>query len=132
MKVNFETSNGRFLLIKFKDNQSDFRLTKYKTHAVIDYEESLNGTSFKASENIGGLNIELLNCSIIGLVKDLTEEKLEEVVDSASTPFEEQKLYRNYKSDTFYNSYITAKRSGQSLIESLNIKEGNWLLIKYL
>ena len=70
---------------------------------------------------------------VIGWTNELSEEDWEEIVDSRTI-----RITMEHEYFTQYFDYVgkricklTATESGKSLMESLNLPMGNWLLIKY-
>lgn len=111
MKVEFETSNGRFSFIRYPDNTHDNDYT-WSTEEDIAFvlDEGLEENPIK-DINVG-------KCSIIGFVKDLTEEQWAEVVDYIQS----ERVYRNYigSLDQAWDCN-TATESGKSLMDSLGV-----------
>lgn len=61
--------DDNLIAVLVPQNSKDYKLVKYKAHAVIQYTQRLeDGKEFTASENIGGLNTELMNYEIVGSV----------------------------------------------------------------
>lgn len=107
--TRFETQHGKFGFIK--DNGT-LGFIVNKEHVTI------SGNKIKP----------------IGFLKDLAEEQWSKVVESY---WEGTSLvsYKNYLTNYHDNKQWTVKtatESGKSLMDSLELKEENWLLIKYL
>lgn len=118
MKVDFKTSRGQFAVVKIPNNNHNNDYT-WSTEEDIAFvlDEGLEENPIE--------DIHVGKCSIIGFLKDLTEEQWTEVVDT----------YADCSLPNFMN-YITnegcsAKESGKSLVDSLGIEGDNWVLIKY-
>ena len=145
--IKIKLKNNTYLFIEFDQDSHSHSLTKFKTHTVINYKRTLTGDS-NWSENIGGVNVKLLNYEIISTTKDITEEQAESIVEK----------YTNYETETeqlldgMYEDYLekgnywvqdssgtklwafkTAKESLQSLIQSLGLDVNkNYLILQKL
>ena len=104
MIVEFETSKGKFKFVKVSDNIG-----------TANYQEAEFKSEYQGKP--------------VKLVHKLTEEDWKEVVDWGSYI----NTYKNYITNDNHksNQLQTATESGKSLMESLNLPMGNWLLIKY-
>jgi hypothetical protein len=146
MKVEFDTINGKFLIIKCPNNCNKVIVDDILYTSLYD---DTNG------ETICKISNKEIKIGIVGFIKDLTEKDWSNVVDSASTPFINTKFYRNYKGG-FYDSYANALASSRSLMLKLGVyldnpkspdpddeynqhvyeeyekRVGNWLLLKYV
>ena len=135
MIVNFETQKGRFAFVSLPDEAKT--ANKYRRNEL--YGIYYNGYDwFNDPDYIVLSDSYFPEYSIIGFVKDLTEgqweEVVEEFVDYKNGTLDVQFFgYKNYQNREFEQSwdFKTATESGKSLIESLNLDNGNWLLIRY-
>jgi len=125
MKVDFKTSKGQFIFVKVTD------LACYTDH-------TLNGVCYIETKDDRVLNINTGDKKVewSSFVKDLTEAQWSEVVDEFGVGINHQGVwehyaYQDYVGDYEHEGYITATESGESLMNSLNLEIGNWLLIKY-
>ena len=144
MKINFETSKGKFALVKInykKEIKFVFLYEMYEKYWKMylnfpnnyskvekrkiskEYQTAYN----KASKIVPSIN----DGKVIGFINDLTEEQWEEIVDSFNCNKAKFK-YKDYNPNSDFVFCLTAIESGKSLMESLELKEGNWLLIKCL
>lgn len=109
-KIDFETQKGRFTFIK---------------------TESKN---IPANKNeFAKLHLKEYGFDVIGFTDELTEEQWSEVVNKSENynySFNDY-MWKDYTDITGWRGFKTATESGQSLMESLNLEKGNWLLIKY-
>ncbi len=126
-----------YLFVECDADSHSHSLTKFKTHAIIDYKRTLTGDS-EWSENIGGINVKLLDFEIISTTKDVTEEMAENIVDKYEqkpTDFEDDNyfMYKCYIQN-IDNELHTAKESLQSLIQhnSLDNNKNYLILLKKL
>ena len=124
-----------YLFVEQDLDSHSHSLRKMKTHAVIKYKRESTGDS-DWSDNIGGLNVTLLDYEVISTTKDITEEQAESIVFHHVVSH--TKYYSNYlpyKSQDFRdvidNSFKTAKESLKSLIQAngLDINK-NYLIFK--
>jgi hypothetical protein len=123
MIVEFETSKGKFAFVKIAD---DWDLSK-KLCVSMGIEQEM----LKINKNYHPLQI-----TTIGFTNKLTEEDWKEVVDcrfyhSNRTGKSDDLHYENYLDNKGYGDFKTAIESGKSLMESLNLPIGYWLLVKY-
>lgn len=110
--INFETQNGKFAFIE--------------TEPPILTDE---GVDFKFSANVATRNYD-----IIGIAQLITNNQWSEIVDSEifepyGNVLQSKKLYFNYLETHF--AFETATKSGKSLMQSLGIENGTWVIIKY-
>lgn len=128
-------NNNTYLFIECDQDSHNHSLTKFKTHAVINYKRNLTGNN-EWSDNIGGINVKLLDYTIISTTKDITEEQVKNIcyhfwVNGIGY------MYENYKyhidPPQRKNALKTAKESLQSLIQAngLDINK-NYLILKKL
>jgi hypothetical protein len=123
MIVNFETQKGRFAFVSLPNEAKT--ANKYRRNEL--YGIYYNGWNWFSDPDYIVLSDNYFpEYSIVGFVKDLTEEQWEEVVDWNY----ELQCYYLYPSEKWEGD-ITATESGKSLIESLNLDNSNWLLIRY-
>jgi hypothetical protein len=102
-----------------------------KTHAVIKYKRESTGDS-DWSDNIGGLNVTLLDYEVISTTKDITEEQAESIIEKV-LGFGTKTQYKDYKLDANFSIYFTAKESLQSLIQANGLEiNKNYLILKKL
>lgn len=125
-------NNNTYLFIECDQDSHNHSLTKFKTHAVINYKRNLTGNN-EWSDNIGGINVKLLDYTIISTTKDITEEQAESIIDSYGNPIKRYIDYMNNVSKLKSCDYSTAKGSLQSLIQAngLDINK-NYLILKKL
>jgi len=104
MIVEFQTNKGKFGFI----NLSIFDIFLLDFNKKIDFK-------------------------VLGFVKDLTEEQWSEVVNKSENKNydTDDYMWEDYTDITGWRGFKTATESGKSLMESLNLEEGDWLLIKY-
>ena len=121
MVINFETSNGKFAFVDI--------YFEWDINNPLQVSMGIEQEMLKIKKHYHPLHIKEL-----GLVKDLTEEQWIEVVDKANDELIDitNSHWRDYNSDNWENNFKTAEESGKSLMESLNLKENNLFLIKYL
>ena len=119
-----------YLFVEQDLDSHSHSLRKMKTHAVIKYKRESTGDS-DWSDNIGGLNVTLLDYEVISTTKDITEEQAGSIVEFVSAVNEIG--YRDYEIITMVNHKDTAKESLQSLIQAngLDINK-NYLILKKL
>ena len=131
--IKIKLKNNTYLFIEFDQDSHSHSLTKFKTHTVINYKRTLTGDS-NWSENIGGVNVKLLNYEIISTTKDITEEIAENIVDKYEqkpTDFEDDNyfMYKCYIQN-IDNELHTAKESLQSLIQHNGLDNNkNYLIL---
>lgn len=112
----------KLIAVIVPQNSKNHSLLKFKTHAVIEYVQWLkNGKEFNASENIGGLNVELLNYKIIGTITKSGEFDFdcEKYVKTANSLGEE--YYKDYNNSTKSGTYFSKEESFISLLNSKGI-----------
>jgi hypothetical protein len=134
--TKIKLQNNIYLFIECDNDSHSHSLTKFKKHAIISYKRNLTGNT-NWSENIGGLNFELLNYEIISTTKNITEEQTGNIVEKYEgkpTDFEEDNffMYKDYI-ENIDNEFYTAKESLQSLIQAsgLNVNKNYLILKKY-
>ena len=160
MIVNFETSKGKFaFVLPTKDNfqkdskwwieqKNEYSKEDYdkieRTYWILfgygkylssykEHQKGFNDTNHSFFKFGGAYKeaVEYFDSEIkfLGVVKDLAEEDWRKVVDWGTyvLTFKNYITNDNHKS----NQLQTATESGKSLMESLNLPMGNWLLIKY-
>jgi hypothetical protein len=126
-----------YLFVEQDLDSHSHSLRKMKTHAVIKYKRESTGDS-DWSDNIGGLNVTLLDYEVISTTKDITEEQCIEHFTGNSFLYStdisgawEGQLYSCDEDDE--TLALTAKESLQSLIQAngLGINK-NYLILKKL
>jgi hypothetical protein len=120
-----------YLFVEQDLDSHSHSLRKMKTHVVIKYKRESTGDS-DWSDNIGGLNVTLLDYEVISTTKDITEEQAESIIEKV-LGFGTKTQYKDYKLDANFSIYFTAKESLQSLIQAngLDINK-NYLILKKL
>lgn len=126
-KREFETSNGKFWLVKTANNSTEFELFNAEIDSIEEYDTHIETNGDDRVLYFKGFRDEL---KIIGLISELTEEQCQEVVDYRQRIF----FYPDYthfiQPNYFYSFAIS---SFKSLCESLDIDlTQNWLLIKLI
>lgn len=134
--IKIKLKNNTYLFIESDQDSHSHSLTKFKTHTVINYKRTLTGDS-NWSENIGGVNVKLLNYEIISTTKDITEEIAENIVEEIiQDEYQGYKHYHNklYQTEDDWTSYyVEAKESLQSLIQSIGLDiHKNYLILQKL
>lgn len=127
-----------YLFVEQDLDSHSHSLRKMKTHAVIKYKRESTGDS-DWSDNIGGLNVTLLDYEVISTTKDITEEQAGSIVEfdeinGEHPDFVNGVAWLNYKRNRYeYNRVFTVKESLQSLIQAngLDINK-NYLILKKL
>ena len=74
MNIKFELENKKYLLIELSFYGKDFKIEKFKTHAVLNYKSVPD--NYDVSINDGGINELLLKGKIIGTLSDIYERKV--------------------------------------------------------
>jgi hypothetical protein len=126
-----------YLFVEQDLDSHSHSLRKMKTHAVIKYKRESTGDS-NWSDNIGGLNVTLLDYEVISTTKDITEEQAGSIVEKKIIPNQPLIVGR----ETYFKQYgytrkgwdfiyHTAKESLQSLIQAngLDVNK-NYLILK--
>jgi hypothetical protein len=155
MVIDFNTEQGCYAFVKIDEAVTSIeKIGKYNRNGKLGIYWSFD--FYKEPQHI--LLPKNQDFTIIGFVKDLTEEDWSKVVDSIEAPFSKDILgYQDYL-DFGYCSKNTATESGKSLMGSLEVylenpygkekpgseiprknvrwiqaekRVGNWLLIKY-
>jgi hypothetical protein len=128
----------KLIAVLVPEKSKNHNLLKFKTHAVIEYIQWLSDDKeFNASENIGGLNVELLNYKIIGTITKSGEFEgfdCEEYVEKSRIKKSwndfMSEVYKNYMTpetqliskycDTKEESFISLLNSKGIFLEELN------------
>jgi hypothetical protein len=123
-----------YLFVEQDLDSHSHSLRKMKTHAVIKYKRESTGNS-DWSDNIGGLNVTLLDYEVISTTKDITEEQAESIVEfdeinGEHPDFVNGVAWLNYKRNIYeYNRVFTAKESLKSLIQANGLDVNKTYLI---
>lgn len=125
--IEVKLQSGEYAFVECDADSHSHSLTKYKSHAVIKYKKTLTGDS-DWSENIGDVNVKLLDFEIISTTKDITELEAEKIIEFVSGV--NGIGYRDYEIKTMVNHKQTAKESIKSLIQSLGLDiDKNYLIL---
>lgn len=135
--IEITLKNNMYLFVKVPDDAYNFSLTKFETHAVINYKRSLTGDA-EWSVNIGDLNIELLDYEVISTTKNISEEGARSIVEhkdriKKAWNSDLSTVFINYNRESNIDLYKEfALESLQSLIQSvgLDVNKNYLILLK--
>lgn len=74
MNIKFDLQDKTYLLIELGFYGKDFKIEKFKTHAVLNYKSVPD--NYDVSDNDGSINELLLKGKIIGTLSDIYEKKV--------------------------------------------------------
>lgn len=74
MTITFELQGKNYLLTELSFYGKDFKIQKFKSHAVINYKTVPE--NYDVSNNDGGINDLLLKGKVIGTLSDIYEKKV--------------------------------------------------------
>lgn len=119
------------MVVDFKTEQGDWSFVKMNSNCTaVDIDCKIYTSIYDVTNGVSGPKIsnQEIDISIIGFVKDLTEEDWEQIVDEETQIVKSTHNLFSQEEDIYYldyqkNSYTieTAEKSGKSLMNSLEV-----------